>query len=147
MYIYEFPLWLGSLRAQHSVCDFAHLISGLTPWVGDPALPQTAPGLTEAARTLCGNGIAWQLQLQFNTYSPQVWLKIGKRNRKIHIYSSCIYSLNLLVVGRYVFCRSMALSPRVGIKTHFQFLPLCNIYNTNKHYTEFLQVLQILSEL
>ena len=38
----EFPLWLIGLRTQHSVCEDAGLIPGLTEWVKELALPQGA---------------------------------------------------------------------------------------------------------
>ena len=34
----EFPLWLSRLRTQHSVCEDAGSIPGLTYWVEDLAL-------------------------------------------------------------------------------------------------------------
>ena len=37
-----FPLWLIKLRTQHSLCEDVSLISGLTLWGKDPALPKAA---------------------------------------------------------------------------------------------------------
>ena len=38
----EFPLWLSGLRTQHSVCEDAGSIHGLTLWVKDLAEPEAA---------------------------------------------------------------------------------------------------------
>ena len=35
----EFPLWLGGLRARHSVCEGGGSVPGLAQWVKDLALP------------------------------------------------------------------------------------------------------------
>ena len=45
----EFPLWLSRLRNQHSVCENAGSIPGLSQWVKNPALPQAVAWFEAAA--------------------------------------------------------------------------------------------------
>ena len=55
----EFLLWLTGLRTRHHVCGDLSSIPGLALWVKDPALPQAAVKVTDAARIprCCGSGL------------------------------------------------------------------------------------------
>ena len=59
----EFQLWFNGSRTQLSLHKDAHLITGLSQWVRDPALSQAVAQVTDAAWIWCHYGCDVGLQL------------------------------------------------------------------------------------